>query len=70
MAQRREDDSQAMYRRTEELPADKGAAIAVYCVGGGYSATAAQTLVKLGYTNVLHLKGGINAWKEAGHTVE
>ena len=33
------------------------------CHGGGMSAIAACTLVKLGYTNVWNLDGGMSAWK-------
>jgi rhodanese-related sulfurtransferase len=30
------------------------------------STAAAQTLVRLGYTNVWHLEGGFIAWEQAG----
>jgi rhodanese-related sulfurtransferase len=53
-----------------ELPADKGARVAVYCTAGGRSSRAARTLVDLGYTNVLHLDGGLDAWRDAGYEVE
>lgn len=39
-------------QRLGELPADKTAKILVYCRSGAMSAIAAQTLLKLGYTNV------------------
>ena len=41
----------------------------LHCASGGRSALAADTLRQLGYTNVAHLEGGINAWKEKGHPV-
>lgn len=53
-----------------KLPADKGAKIVLYCRSGSMSTTAAQLLVKLGYTNVRNLEGGMIAWKQAGFTVQ
>jgi molybdopterin/thiamine biosynthesis adenylyltransferase/rhodanese-related sulfurtransferase len=48
-----------------ELP-DHDAPIVVYCAGGIRSLFASQTLVGLGYTNVLNMGGGFNAWKSQG----
>ncbi len=42
----------------------------VHCAAGGRSALAAATLKDMGYTNVAHMEGGINAWKEAGLPTE
>ena len=42
----------------------------LHCASGGRSALAADTLKHMGYSNVAHLEGGINAWKETGHEVE
>jgi rhodanese-related sulfurtransferase len=39
--------------------------IILYCKSGGRSALAAATLREMGYRNVAHLDGGINAWKDA-----
>ncbi len=36
--------------------------IVVYCKSGGRSALAAQTLMKMGYRNVMSLKGGYAKW--------
>src|SRR5438105_1154687 len=38
----------------------------LYCAGGVRSAMAADTLAKLGYTNVLSMAGGFNRWKDSG----
>lgn len=40
--------------------------VIVYCDRGVRSASAAATLGKLGFTRVLGLRGGIQAWRQAG----
>lgn len=45
---------------------DHGAPVVVYCAGGVRSAFAAKTLADLGYTDVVSLAGGFNAWKDQG----
>lgn len=52
--------------RASELPADRSTAIAVYCRSGHESAIAAQTLIDLGYRNILNLDGGMTAWTASG----
>jgi len=41
---------------------DKETKIIVYCVSGTRSASAAKTLIDMGYTNVYNLDGGIINW--------
>lgn len=53
----------------DKLPSDKNANMVLYCRSGRMSEIAAATLSKLGYTRVSHVAGGMNAWRDAGHTV-
>ena len=50
-----------------ELPADRSAKLVLYCRSGSMSVTAARALVRLGYTDVWNLDGGMIAWKQTGH---
>lgn len=51
-------------------PLDPSKSVILHCASGGRSALAAQTLQEMGYEQVAHLDGGINAWKEAGKPTE
>lgn len=48
--------------RLAELPADKAAPIVVLCKSGHRGALALMALRMNGYTNILNLAGGMNAW--------
>jgi molybdopterin/thiamine biosynthesis adenylyltransferase/rhodanese-related sulfurtransferase len=45
---------------------DRDAPVILYCAGGVRSLFAAQTLEQLGYTDVVSMSGGFQAWKSAG----
>ena len=57
-------------RDVENLIPDKGADIVLYCGGGYRSALAADSLQRMGYTNVVSMDGGMRAWREAGYAIE
>jgi Rhodanese-related sulfurtransferase len=57
-------------RPIAKYPKDKHATIVVYCRSGHMSAIAANELVRVGYTNVLDLEGGMLAWEKAGLPLE
>jgi len=44
--------------------------IVAYCSRGQRSRMAGSTLVKLGFTDIYHLSGGLRAWKDAGLPLE
>ena len=49
---------------------DKVKPVYIYCLSGGRSAAAAEWMRNNGFTNVVELTGGINAWKNASKPVE
>lgn len=51
------------------LPAAKNTPLVVYCRSGSMSAEAVSTLSRLGYTNIVELDGGMNAWRSNGGPV-
>jgi len=55
--------------RAAEYPKEKNAKIVVYCLTNTMADIAVQDLVKLGFTNVFKLDGGMKAWKQAGLTL-
>lgn len=54
-------------KRASMFPTDRQAQIVVYCMTGRMSAIAAEALVRMGYTNVLNLDGGMVAWEKEGY---
>lgn len=54
-------------KQVRQLPARKDAKILLYCQSGRMSDIAARTLVRLGYTNIWHLKGGMVDWRQQGY---
>lgn len=56
-------------RDIEQAIPDTNAEIIVYCGGGFRSALTAETLMKMGYQNVISMDGGFRAWREAGYPV-
>lgn len=59
----------AIEARLYTLPARKDAKVVLYCRSGRMSTIAARTLVKLGYTDVWNLEGGMLAWEGAGFSL-
>jgi rhodanese-related sulfurtransferase len=53
-----------------QLPADKNAKIVLYCRSGRMSQIAAEELVKLGYTGIWNLDGGMVGWEQAGYALQ
>lgn len=51
------------------LPDDKNTKIILYCKTGSMSRQALATLKSLGYKNVRHLEGGMDAWEKAGFDI-
>jgi rhodanese-related sulfurtransferase len=49
---------------------DKTTEVILYCGGGFRSALAAESLGRMGYTNVTSMAGGIRAWRDANYPLE
>jgi rhodanese-related sulfurtransferase len=54
-------------QQLDQLPADMGAKIVVYCRSDRMSRIAVEEWVKVGYTNLHNLDGGFVAWEAAGY---
>ncbi len=57
-------------RDVEEEYPDTDQELVLYCGGGYRSALAADSLQKMGYSNVKSLAGGFRSWIEAGLPIE
>jgi len=62
----------AEHPKHEPALENRSGPVITYCTGGSgaRSAMAAQTLQRMGFTNVACLDGGLNAWSAAGKPVE
>ncbi|HZZ72880.1 MAG TPA: rhodanese-like domain-containing protein [Pirellulales bacterium] len=56
--------------KIEEHISDPNATILCYCGGGSRSVLAAESLQKMGYTNVFSVSGGYAAWQKANLPTE
>lgn len=50
------------------IPRDRK--VVIYCSSGNRSALATETLLLLGYTDVVSLAGGFRGWAEAGGAID
>lgn len=57
-------------RDIESQIPQKNAKLVLYCGGGSRSALAADSLTKMGYSNVFSLVGGLGAYQKAGLPTE
>lgn len=68
-----ETDAFVPYDKVEQqlhlLPAKKNAKIVLYCMSDRMSTIAAETLARIGYTNVWNLKGGMVDWRHRGYSL-
>jgi rhodanese-related sulfurtransferase len=53
-------------QQKSELPTNKDTKIVVYCRTGPMGHVAAEKMVRMGYTEVIHFKGGMKAWEKIG----
>ncbi|MBW6475152.1 MAG: rhodanese-like domain-containing protein [Anaerolineaceae bacterium] len=54
----------------DKLGGNKTGKIVLYCRSDRMSTIAAEELVKLGYSNIWNLDGGMVAWEQAGQSIE
>lgn len=53
----------------DRLPSDLTAPILLYCRSGRMSEIAGRALLEAGFTDVSHLKGGMDAWRRSGRSL-
>jgi rhodanese-related sulfurtransferase len=58
------------FTNLDQIPADKDARIVVLCASGHRGSIVMMALRLMGYTDVINLNGGLNAWKAAKLPVE
>jgi rhodanese-related sulfurtransferase len=51
----------------QKIPVARNKTLVLYCRSGNRSAQAAQKLLSAGFEEVIHLGGGIEAWKQKGY---
>jgi len=56
-------------RDIEQQVPELNAPVVLYCGGGFRSALAAESLQRMGYTNVASMDGGIREWRKKGYPV-
>ncbi|NLB13449.1 MAG: sulfurtransferase [Gammaproteobacteria bacterium] len=56
----------ALACETSPALADRERRIALYCLTGGRSALATDSLQRMGFSQLVSLEGGFTAWKDAG----
>lgn len=52
--------------RAQDLPTDRATPLAVYCRTGRMSEVAVGTLARMGFDDVVELRGGMVAWTDSG----
>jgi rhodanese-related sulfurtransferase len=57
-------------RDIEQLIPDLHTPILVYCSGGFRCALVADSLQKMGYTQIFSLNGGLRSWMDAGYPIQ
>jgi rhodanese-related sulfurtransferase len=53
-----------------QVPRQRSPQVILYCQSSNRSGQAAKKLVAAGFENVIHLEGGLNAWKQAGYATK
>jgi rhodanese-related sulfurtransferase len=53
-----------------QIRAETGQKLVLYCRSGNRSAKAAKQCFGAGFNSVIHLRGGISGWKNAGYAIE
>ena len=54
----------------DQVQPQSGQKLVLYCQSGNRSTKAAQKCVEAGFISVVHLRGGIPSWKNAGYSIE